>query len=224
MTLSSTLRPANGRTSWNVRPMPRRQTASAARPSMRRPAKVIVPPSGTKTPAIMLKSVVLPAPFGPMTPQISPAATSNVTASTAVRPRNRLVTASSGQQRGHRSALRQAEPPRQPGPDAAGQGDDDEQQAGAVEHLLGAGQIEAERGQRAVQRFGKAGEQEGADDRPEQRSEAADDRADDDLDRARDVEDLLGKQVVVVEGVEDAGEGRHAGGNHHRQHLVAGRC
>ena len=94
MTLSSTVRPGNGRTSWKVRPMPRRQTLSAESPSMRWPAKVIEPPSGSKTPAIMLNSVVLPAPFGPMTPQISPASTSNDTSSTATRPRKRLVTPS----------------------------------------------------------------------------------------------------------------------------------
>ena len=43
-----------------------------------------------------------------------------------------------------------------------------------------------------------------ADDRAEQRADAADDRAEDDLDRAADVEDLLGEEVVVVEGEEDA--------------------
>ena len=43
----------------------------ARRPSMRSPAKVIVPSSGANTPAIMLNSVVLPAPFGPITAKIA---------------------------------------------------------------------------------------------------------------------------------------------------------
>src|SRR5437762_10836332 len=42
-----------------------------------------------------LKSVVLPAPFGPMMPSRSPARTSRLTARTAVRPPKRLVTRSS---------------------------------------------------------------------------------------------------------------------------------
>ncbi len=37
----------------------------------------------------------------------------------------------------------------------------------------------------------------------------------------RDVEDLLGKQVVVVEGEEHAGDRGHAGRDHDRDHLVA---
>ena len=52
--------------------MPRRQMRSAASPSMRSPAKAIAPPSGANTPAIMLNSVVLPAPFGPITAKIAP--------------------------------------------------------------------------------------------------------------------------------------------------------
>src|SRR5690606_3626739 len=56
--------------------------------------------------------------------------------------------------------------------------------------------------------------------RPRQ-TEAADDRAEDQLDRARDVEDLLGEQVVVVEGEYDAGERGHGRRQHDGVHLVA---
>src|SRR6185503_13418747 len=42
-----------------------------------------------------LKSVVLPAPLGPMMPSSSPARTSRLTLRTAVRPPKRLVTDSS---------------------------------------------------------------------------------------------------------------------------------
>src|SRR4029450_878249 len=42
-----------------------------------------------------LKSVVLPAPLGPMMPTISPGAARSETSRTAVRPPNRWVTASS---------------------------------------------------------------------------------------------------------------------------------
>ena len=55
---------------------------------------------------MQLKSVVLPAPFGPIRPQMAPAATSKETSCSAVTPPNRIVnplTASKGQER--RSAL-----------------------------------------------------------------------------------------------------------------------
>ncbi len=41
---------------------------------------------GLVTPAMMLNSVVLPAPFGPISPGIEPRGTSNAQASTAVSP------------------------------------------------------------------------------------------------------------------------------------------
>ena len=52
------------------------------------------PESGGKSPVIALKSVVLPAPFAPMTARRSPAATDNDTSSIAVSAPNRRVTPS----------------------------------------------------------------------------------------------------------------------------------
>src|SRR5574340_1434470 len=40
---------------------------------------------------MQLKSVVLPAPFGPMSPQIAPGATEKLTSSSAVTPPKRIV-------------------------------------------------------------------------------------------------------------------------------------
>src|SRR5688572_7393904 len=51
----------------------------------------IVPAVGTSAPEMQLKHVVFPDPFGPMSPRISPARTSNDTALSAVNPPNRLV-------------------------------------------------------------------------------------------------------------------------------------
>ena len=114
VTLSSTVSAGNGRTIWKVRAMPRRQTASADNPSIGFPAKVIAPPSGAIVPAIMLNSVVLPAPLGPITAKIAPAGTAKLTLSTAVRPRKRLLTRSSV-----RSAVMACAPRRQAGARAA---------------------------------------------------------------------------------------------------------
>src|ERR1700678_4050791 len=46
---------------------------------------------GASTPRTMLIEVVLPAPFGPSSPTISPGATSKLRSSTAVSPANDLV-------------------------------------------------------------------------------------------------------------------------------------
>ena len=92
MTFSSTVRCGNVRTTWNVRPMPRRQSALGRRPVTTSPRNLTSPLSGTRKPFSTLKSVVLPAPFGPMTPRISRSRTSKLTSETATRPMNDLVT------------------------------------------------------------------------------------------------------------------------------------
>src|SRR5689334_4606487 len=62
---------------------------------MRAPAKVMAPVSGANTPAIKLNSVVLPAPFGPMTAKIARSGTAKLTSATARRPLKFLETLSS---------------------------------------------------------------------------------------------------------------------------------
>ncbi len=153
----------------------------------------------------MLNSVVLPAPFGPITAKISPCCTVEATRDRRRRrPRKRFETPST-----ERSALigvaLQAELAREPRPDAVRQHHDDDQQADAVEHLL-ARRATSKPNACSVSRhrLRQAGQQERAEDRTEQRADAADDRREDQLDRARDVEDLLGKQVVVIEREEHA--------------------
>src|SRR5712691_3164343 len=55
--------------------MPRLTAAWLGRPSMRSPRNQIWPELGASAPTRQEKSVVLPAPFGPMIPKISPAKT-----------------------------------------------------------------------------------------------------------------------------------------------------
>ena len=107
MTLSSTLSAGNGRTIWKVRPMPRRQMRSGGKPSMRSPAKLMVPPSGANTPAIMLNSVVLPAPFGPITAKMPPSGTSKLKLVDREKPAEAFADAFDFQKRAHVFALRQ---------------------------------------------------------------------------------------------------------------------
>jgi len=64
---------------------PLRATASGLRPRSERPPSVISPRAGT-APMIACSVVDLPAPFGPMSPTISPGGTSNVMPRTAGTP------------------------------------------------------------------------------------------------------------------------------------------
>jgi hypothetical protein len=51
---------------WNVRTTPRRTRRCGASVVMSRPSRRIVPEVGSSTPVSRLMSVVLPAPFGPI--------------------------------------------------------------------------------------------------------------------------------------------------------------
>ncbi len=82
----------NGLTSWKVRQRPRRQRRSGARSVTVRSWKRISPASGLMKPVTSEKSVVFPAPLGPITPTISPSSTSKLMSRTAERPPNRFET------------------------------------------------------------------------------------------------------------------------------------
>src|SRR4051794_16294792 len=75
---------------WNVRPMPRSVNACGGFPVMSSFANQTRPFVGLYTPVSMLKNVVLPAPFGPMSETMALAGTLNSTSSTATRPPNSL--------------------------------------------------------------------------------------------------------------------------------------
>ena len=89
---SSTERFWNSCTSWKVRTRPAAAICSGGRAVMSSPANTMRPAFGVWNPEIRLNSVVLPAPFGPITAVTPPSATSRSTASTATRPPNRRVT------------------------------------------------------------------------------------------------------------------------------------
>src|SRR5690606_25605025 len=86
MTFSSADRAISGLAIWNVRPMPSRVRWCGPSAVMSRPRNKTVPADGLSCPVSRLKSVVLPAPLGPMTLRISPRARSNDTVSTASSP------------------------------------------------------------------------------------------------------------------------------------------
>src|ERR1700738_3101539 len=93
-TFSSTEKPGRIEVIWNERARPRsarRWIGSAVTSS---PPNTILPPSGPSSPEIWLISVVLPAPFGPITACSSPGRTSSVTSSVTRSPPKFLVSPS----------------------------------------------------------------------------------------------------------------------------------
>src|SRR5436190_18349586 len=90
--LFSTVRPRNRRDCWYVRASPSRARARDGRAVTSSPNSSTRPAEGARSPAITLKSVVLPAPFGPRIARRSPGSTSSVTSRTAWRPPNRRPT------------------------------------------------------------------------------------------------------------------------------------
>src|SRR5215472_10300185 len=80
-----------GRTIWWVRAMPFFTSAAESRPVMSLPRNVIRPAEGVQAPVITLNSVVLPAPLGPMKPQMCCWGTSKLTSRNAATPPKYLV-------------------------------------------------------------------------------------------------------------------------------------
>ena len=79
ITFSSTVRPGNSPTPWSVRAIPSEARRSGATRVIGWPRQLSVPEFGRTNPQMTLNSVVLPAPFGPITPSTSPGDTSTDT-------------------------------------------------------------------------------------------------------------------------------------------------
>src|SRR2546423_502741 len=71
--------------------MPLTMMRCGALPAISAPSNSIEPAVGTSVPESMLKIVLLPEPFGPIRPRISPSSTWNETFATAVKPPKRLT-------------------------------------------------------------------------------------------------------------------------------------
>src|SRR4051812_2541613 len=85
-TLSSTVSAPKVAEIWNERTMPMRASAAADSRDTSWSSKLMVPPVGSRKRVRRLKSVVLPAPFGPITAWMLPRRTFRFTPSTAVKP------------------------------------------------------------------------------------------------------------------------------------------
>src|SRR5207253_4040919 len=90
---SSTVSSPSSREIWKVRTRPIRARSSARRPRMLRPSKITSPDCGASSPPSTLKSVDLPAPFGPMMPVMLCRAISSEQPESASKPPNDLLSA-----------------------------------------------------------------------------------------------------------------------------------
>ena len=93
MRFSATVMLLNGRGIWKLRAMPRRVRMCGCNPVISSSRNLTVPGSVRKAPEMQLISVVLPEPFGPISPKRSPGRMSTLTLSSAVNPPKRLVNA-----------------------------------------------------------------------------------------------------------------------------------
>src|SRR5579885_2621391 len=94
MTFSRMLMSSKVAGTWKVRPIPSRARASGAARVMSTPLKRMRPSVGARSPAMQLKKVDLPAPFGPIRPTISPASTESEASASATKPPKDLETLS----------------------------------------------------------------------------------------------------------------------------------
>ena len=212
-TLSSTVSAGNGRTIWKVRPMPRRQIASGASPSIRSPANAIAPVVGREHAGDHVEQRGLAGAVRTDDGEDLAGATSKLTLVDRHAGRgsacSRASTASSARHR--RRALRRGRSSaREPRPHAARPNVDDHHQGEAVEQRLDAGRIDAEPLPVGAIRTSPSGVRmkaptTGPNTVPSPPTIGA---------RISSIERPMsntcaGKQVVVVEGVEHAADRRH---------------
>src|SRR6266852_3184775 len=186
--------------------MPRRQIAHGLSPSMGRPRKRTLPASAGSWPVRMLKSVVFPAPFGPISARISPAGSTKRTSSTACTPPNdfRTPVTSSTSVTG---SLQHAE-------DAARKREHQRDEDHAEHHLPVLGVLRRDRVEDLVDGGAdrRAGERlDPAEEHERRAGEAAEEAGDDErepLVTAHVHTDRLGATRVIAGGAEHESEGR----------------
>src|SRR5579872_3445702 len=178
---------------WKVRPMPARARASGGSWVTSTPSNRMRPAEVARSPAMQLKKVDLPAPFGPISPTISPASTASEASASATKPPNAFETSCVSSSMGH--ACRDPPPELQQAAglearedhDDAAVEDEGESAATAAEPRVGG----------ALQR----NQDERADQRPVERAAATESRDDDHLYGDQDAEPALGVHEADLEGV-----------------------
>src|SRR6185437_7315808 len=193
----------NGFGTWKVRLMPPCTSLCEATPPIEASSKTTSPPSGAYRPEITLIAVVLPEPFGPTSPKISPGTTWKLRPSSAWKPPKRFITLETvrmGLLSGDTPA-----PPRCERDQASGQEQHQAHDQQAVNKL-------------EILRRGKADqivdavEEDDADDRTGDGGDAAEQREHDGKNAEIAGEDVVGIEHRHVPGVHAAGEARDQSG------------
>src|SRR5947207_14068554 len=195
---------------WNERPMPRPQRSCGAMPVISRSLKRTLPASALRCPVMRLKSVVLPAPLGPMMALIEPRGTLKLTRVTAWKPPKLLLRSrtSSNLSPPSETARRRLQCAR----DAAGEDEEQHDKDGAED-------------ERPVLRVGndllvQPDENESAEGGADEGAHAAEERPDQDLGRRRPAREL-GADATVEDAEEPPRESREdAGDDKGRQHVA----
>src|SRR5690349_7890888 len=220
MTFSRIVMSSNVAGIWKVRPMPRRACASAGARVTSLPSNAMRPPEGAMSPAMQLKKVDLPAPFGPISPTISPCATCRSAPATALKLPKLFemfsALSSIADLRAPGSERRDAAVPelqQAAGLEARNQHDD-----AAVDDV---GEARAARAEPGIGRGLQRHQDHRSEKRPEQGAGAAERGGDDQLHRDQDAEPALGIDEAGLERVERSGERGEGGAQHQGVDLVA---
>src|SRR5262245_32095612 len=207
-TLSSAVKSRNSEVIWNERAKPswlRRSTVSAVTSL---PSKWMRPASGAISPASWAMSVVLPAPFGPITACSSPFGTASEIASDAITPPKRLLrpsicnSASATVDSGDQTI------------DAAAREQHHQQEQRTKDDLPVFGN--------ARERFFQHQQRQRADHRPEHRAHAAEHRHDDEVARAGPVHERRADEVGMVGEQRSGKPAQHAREDETEQLVAVG--
>src|SRR5262245_33529021 len=207
-TFSKTVRRGKMFVRWNERPMPSRQRSCGAMPVTSRPLSFTWPRSGRRWPVIRLKSVVLPAPLGPMMAPMLPRGASRLTPPTATKPSKALT-----RSRTSSTACPPEDSPRERADgagDAAGEAEQEHDQDGAQHErpVLGV------RDDLLVQE----NQDERADARADEGAHAAEQGHDQHLGRLRPVGEIR-EHAAVEDAEEPAGQAGERARQHERRQL-----
>src|SRR6266536_1007810 len=166
-----------------------------------------------------LKSVVLPAPFGPMMPTRSPSPTSKLTSRTAVRPPKRLVTRSSVSMLTHSTASSPRADPRRDAHQALGCPAHHQDEDRSVDDEVDPREAGPEARELRAQVRLEGRDQQRAHERAERRAEAPDDAVQREADREVDREHVEGVDEPDVLRPETPAHGGQRSAHDDRAHL-----
>src|SRR5262245_30177224 len=220
MTLSRIDISSNVAGTWKVRPMPSRAWVAALARVTSIPENTMRPAVGGMSPATQLKNVDLPAPFGPISPTISPSLTSRVAFASATKLPKLRETSRALSSMAHRDGFTPARPAlrylvpqvEQPARLEARQDNDN----AAVENI---GQPRAAAAEQRIRHRLQRDKDHGAEQGAEQSAGTAKRRDDDHLDRAQDAEAAFGIDEADHQRIERAGERGEGGRKHQRGEL-----